>query len=40
MSPIGITCNQEETVYRRVDSSDAEGHAQLQLTEVLRHSQP
>ncbi|MHC5823428.1 MAG: cysteine dioxygenase family protein [Nostoc sp.] len=26
--------NQEETVYRRVDSGDAEGHAQLQVTEV------
>ncbi|MFN6461502.1 MAG: hypothetical protein RMZ41_006590 [Nostoc sp. DedVER02] len=28
--------NQEETVYRRVDSGDAEGHAQLQITEVRR----
>ncbi|MBD2529586.1 hypothetical protein H6G97_08390 [Nostoc flagelliforme FACHB-838] len=26
--------NQEETVYRRVDSGEAEGHAQLQVTEV------
>ena len=26
--------NQEETVYRRVDSGDAQGHAQLQITEV------
>ncbi|MHC5597539.1 MAG: cysteine dioxygenase family protein [Nostoc sp.] len=26
--------NQEETVYRRVDSGDAQGHAQLQVTEV------
>lgn len=26
--------NQEETVYRRVDNGDAEGHAQLQITEV------
>jgi predicted metal-dependent enzyme (double-stranded beta helix superfamily) len=31
--------NQEETVYRRVDSGDAEGHAQLQVTEV-RSLQP
>ncbi|MEH2349423.1 MAG: hypothetical protein V7K55_15805 [Nostoc sp.] len=28
--------NQEETVYRRVDNGDAEGHAQLQVTEVRR----
>ncbi|WP_375503847.1 hypothetical protein [uncultured Nostoc sp.] len=28
--------NQEETVYRRVDNGDAEGHAQLQITEVRR----
>ncbi|MEH2235810.1 cysteine dioxygenase family protein [Nostoc sp.] len=26
--------NQEETVYRRVDNGDAQGHAQLQVTEV------
>jgi 3-mercaptopropionate dioxygenase len=26
--------NQEETVYRRVDNGDTEGHAQLQITEV------
>ncbi|MBD2519512.1 cysteine dioxygenase family protein [Nostoc sp. FACHB-973] len=26
--------NQEETVYRRVDNGNAEGHAQLQITEV------
>ncbi|MCL6751234.1 hypothetical protein KBT16_09730 [Nostoc sp. CCCryo 231-06] len=26
--------NQKETVYRRVDNGDAEGHAQLQITEV------
>jgi predicted metal-dependent enzyme (double-stranded beta helix superfamily) len=26
--------NQEEIVYRRVDNGDAEGHAQLQITEV------
>jgi len=26
--------NQQETVYRRVDNSDTEGHAQLQITEV------
>ncbi|RCJ16678.1 hypothetical protein A6S26_32905 [Nostoc sp. ATCC 43529] len=26
--------NQEETVYRRVDSGNAQGHAQLQITEV------
>ncbi|MBG1240642.1 cysteine dioxygenase family protein [Nostoc sp. NZL] len=26
--------NQEETVYRRVDNGDDEGHAQLQVTEV------
>ncbi|MDZ7966677.1 MAG: cysteine dioxygenase family protein [Nostoc sp. DedSLP03] len=31
--------NQEETVYRRVDNSDVEGHAQLQVTEV-RSLQP
>ncbi|OYD89998.1 hypothetical protein CDG76_33575 [Nostoc sp. 'Peltigera membranacea cyanobiont' 210A] len=31
--------NQEEIVYRRVDSGDAEGHAQLQVTEV-RSLQP
>ncbi|MFN6487647.1 MULTISPECIES: hypothetical protein [unclassified Nostoc] len=31
--------NQEETVYRRVDSGDDEGHAQLQVTEV-RSLQP
>ena len=31
--------NQEETVYRRVDSGDAEGHAQLQVSEV-RSLQP
>ncbi|MEH2225852.1 hypothetical protein [Nostoc sp.] len=31
--------NQEETVYRRVDSGDAEGHAQLQVAEV-RSLQP
>ncbi|MBN3877389.1 MULTISPECIES: hypothetical protein [unclassified Nostoc] len=31
--------NQEETVYRRVDSGDDEGHAQLQITEV-RSLQP
>ncbi|MEH2327036.1 MAG: hypothetical protein V7K32_26420 [Nostoc sp.] len=28
--------NQEETVYRRVDNGDAQGHAQLQITEVRR----
>lgn len=28
--------NQQETVYRRVDSGNAEGHAQLQITEVRR----
>ncbi|MEA5603459.1 cysteine dioxygenase family protein [Nostoc sp. UHCC 0252] len=28
--------NQEETVYRRVDSGNAEGHAQLQITEVRK----
>lgn len=31
--------NQEETVYRRVDNGDTEGHAQLQVTEV-RSLQP
>ncbi|MBE8968971.1 hypothetical protein IQ277_22940 [Nostocales cyanobacterium LEGE 12452] len=31
--------NQEETVYRRVDTADTEGHAQLQVTEV-RSLQP
>ncbi|WP_448269551.1 hypothetical protein [Nostoc sp. DSM 114159] len=31
--------DQEETVYRRVDNSDVEGHAQLQVTEV-RSLQP
>ncbi|MEH1878676.1 cysteine dioxygenase family protein [Nostoc sp.] len=31
--------NQEETVYRRVDNGDFEGHAQLQVTEV-RSLQP
>jgi predicted metal-dependent enzyme (double-stranded beta helix superfamily) len=31
--------NQKETVYRRVDNGDAEGHAQLQITEV-RSLQP
>ncbi len=31
--------NQEETLYRRVDNGDAEGHAQLQVTEV-RSLQP
>jgi 3-mercaptopropionate dioxygenase len=28
--------HQEETVYRRVDNGDGEGHAQLQVTEVRR----
>ncbi|MDZ8236979.1 MAG: hypothetical protein RMZ69_07370 [Nostoc sp. ChiQUE01a] len=32
--------NQQETVYRRVDNGNAEGHAQLQITEVRRRSQP
>lgn len=32
--------NQEETVYRRVDSGDAEGHAQLQVNEVRRLCPP
>lgn len=32
--------NQEETVYGRVDNSDTKGHAQLQITEVRKRSQP
>ncbi|MEH2057376.1 MAG: cysteine dioxygenase family protein [Nostoc sp.] len=32
--------NQEETVYRRVDSGNAQGHAQLQITEVRRLCPP